>query len=142
MLRYSRQKLTAWGSMVCKHIVFDVSYRFCEKMKLIHGYFSLEYKRYCFYYNEWFVFFGLSVSAHYRIKYLLFKVKFRMYLCSLLSYYYKNFWLAVWMFFCVPFVFFKVYRYLTWCKNVFSFIFCYCCKTTKCKPSLARLSAR
>ena len=45
-----------------------------------------------FYYIESFLFFGLSVLfPHYRIKYLLFKVKFRMYMCSLLIYDYENF---------------------------------------------------
>ena len=51
-----------------------------------------------------------------------------MYLYSLLICYYENFLLiCVDVFLCVI-CFFKVYRYLTWCKNVFSFIFCYCCK--------------
>jgi non-ribosomal peptide synthase protein (TIGR01720 family) len=38
---------------------------------------------------------------------LLFKVNFCMYLCSLLIYYYENFRLSVWMYFCVSFVFSK-----------------------------------
>jgi hypothetical protein len=58
-----------------------------------------------------FIFWSECLS-HYRIKYLLFTVKFQMYMCSLLMHYYENVDKRCRCIF-VCHLFFKVYRYLT-----------------------------
>ena len=81
-----RGTLRTW---VLKTISIDISGRFYEKRKLMHGYFSLEHIRYWIFYIESF-YFLVWVFVPLQNKILLFKVKFHMYMCSLVMHYYEN----------------------------------------------------
>ena len=140
MLRYSREKLTAQrrpAYVSTKTISTDISGRFYEKRKWMHGYFSLEHIRYWIFYIESFLFL-VWVFVPLQNKILLFKVKFHMYMCSLVCIIMRILISCVDVYLCVI-CFFKVYRYLTWCNNVFSFIFCYCCNQLNTSQSVSQI---
>ena len=89
-----------------------------------------------FFYIESFLFL-VWVFVPLQNKILLFKVKFHMYMCSLVCIIMRILISYVDVYLCVI-CFFKVYRYLTWCNNVFSFIFCYCCNQLNTSQSVSQ----